>query len=398
MKSLGQQTVFWTALLAFSFGFQPVTTDVYLSTLPALAQAFNVSQRAIDSTLQTYLVSYAVVQLFIGPMADRFGRRPMLISALSIYFFASLIGALATNLATLNIARATQAIGVCGAIIASRAMVRDLLEPQQGAALLARSLSFMGIIALTCPPIGGLLQSSIGWFGAFYAMSFYAVGVGLFVFFKLPETLAIKNKNALHFKTLFFNYKQIIQHKEFLLYSLVATCAYSALMGFFVKSPIVFIKEYGLSPFQFGLALSLCTCGFITGTLIGRRLVKTIGIAPGIRVGAALTLTGALLMLAVLGFGKASIATYLACQLVYMLGHGILQPISQAAAIGPFPDKAGAAGAVLGFLIHTGAALWLLLISPMSAKWGWPLGLLGMCLLIAAAALTLNRPTRVVNG
>jgi MFS transporter, DHA1 family, multidrug resistance protein len=393
MKALGQQSLVWIALISLSFGFQPVTTDVYLSTLPALAEAFKVSQRAIDSTLQTYLVSYAVVQLFIGPLADRFGRRPMLLGALIIYLIASLLGAFSPSLASLNFARATQAVGVCAAIIAARAIVRDLLEPQKGAALLAKAMSFMGVIALTCPPIGGLLQNLLGWTGAFYAMALYAICVGVFAFLFLPETLKQKNHQALELKALFANYLQIIRHKEFLLYSAVAACAYSALMTFFVKAPVIFIKEYGLSPLQFGFTLSLCTCGFISGTLIGRRLVTLVGIAPSIRVGATLTLAGALLMLGVISVGKASLVTYLVCQLIYMLGHGILQPITQAAAIGPFPEKAGAAGAVLGFLIHTSAALWLLLIGPMSAHWGWPLGLLGMSLLIAAIALRLNQVT-----
>jgi MFS transporter, DHA1 family, multidrug resistance protein len=390
MKAIGQQSFIWIALLSLSFGLQPVTTDVYLSTLPALAQAFNVSQRAIDSTLQTYLVSYAVVQLFIGPLADRFGRRPMLLGALIIYLLASLLGALSSSLASLNLARALQAVGVCGAIIAARAIVRDLLEPQQGAALLAKAMSCMGVIALTCPPIGGALQNLMGWTGAFYAMTFYALCFGFFAFFVLPETLKQKNHQALQLKSLFANYLQIIRHREFLLYSAIAACAYSALMTFFVKAPVVFIKEYGLSPLQFGFTLSLCTCGFIGGTLIGRHLVTRVGIALGIRIGATLTLTGALLMLGVISFGKASLVTYLVCQLIYMLGHGILQPITQAAAVGPFPEKAGTAGAVLGFLIHTSAALWLLLISPISAQWGWPLGLLGMSLVIAAVALRLN--------
>lgn len=391
MKALGPQSFVWIALISLSFGLQPVTTDVYLSTLPALAQTFNVSQRAIDSTLQTYLISYAVVQLFIGPLADRFGRRPMLLGALVIYLLASLLGALSPSLASLNLARATQAIGVCGAIIAARAIVRDLLEPQQGAALLAKSMSLMGVIALTCPPIGGLLQNILGWSGAFYAMAFYALWFGVLAFLFLPETLKQKNHQALQMKSLFANYLQIIRHKEFLLYSAIAACAYSALMTFFVKSPVIFIKEYGLSPLQFGFTLSLCTCGFIGGTLIGRRLVTRIGIALGIRVGATLTLSGALLMLGIISFDKASLVTYLMCQLIYMLGHGILQPITQAAAVGPFPEKAGTAGAVLGFLIHTSAALWLFLISPMPAQWGWPLGLLGMSLVIAAVALRLNR-------
>jgi MFS transporter, DHA1 family, multidrug resistance protein len=393
MKAIGQQSFVWIALLSLSFGLQPVTTDVYLSTLPALAQAFNVSQRAIDSTLQTYLVSYAVVQLFIGPLADRFGRRPMLLGALFIYVLASLLGALSPSLASLNAARATQAIGVCAAIIAARAIVRDLLEPQQGAALLAKALSLMGVIALTCPPVGGALQNLIGWTGAFFAMTFYALCFGVFAFLVLPETLKQKNHQALQLRSLFANYLQIIRHQDFLLYSAIAASAYGALMTFFVKAPVVFIKEYGLSPLQFGFTMSLCTCGFIGGTLIGRRLVTSIGIAPGIRIGATLTLLGALLMLGVISFGKASLVTYLVCQLIYMLGHGILQPITQAAAVGPFPEKAGAAGAVLGFLIHTSAALWLLLISPLSAQWGWPLGLLGMSLVIAAVALHLNRPT-----
>ncbi len=180
---------------------------------------------------------------------------------------------MAPNLFVLNTARALQAIGVCAGIIAARAIVRDLHEPQKGAALLAKSLALMGVIAMTCPPLGGLLQGWFGWSGAFWAMSFYALVVYLFTFFNLPETLLAKNQQSLDLKTLFANYRAIIRNREFLLYCSVATSAYAALMCFFMKSPIVFIKEFGLLPWQFGLALSLCTCGFITGTLIGRKLV-----------------------------------------------------------------------------------------------------------------------------
>jgi MFS transporter, DHA1 family, multidrug resistance protein len=373
--------LFW--LLALSFGMQPVTTDLYLASLPTLASAFAVEQRVIESTLLVYLLSYAAVQLFIGPLADRHGRRPILLGALLLYCLASAVGFWANSLATLNIVRALQALGVCSAVIAARAIARDLLEPREGAALLAKVLTVMGCVALAAPISGGILLKYFGWQACFLAMAVYAAGVLLLAIKTLPETNRHLNATATQWRPLINNYWQIAQHKEFLGYASIAAAAYAALMIFFLKAPVILIKQLHLSPTQFGTAFALCTFGFISGTLIGRRLVVTQGLRFGLLTGTAFALAGGSALMLVQAASVHSVVSYLICQFIYMLGHGVVQPIAQAAAIGPFPEKAGAAGSVLGVLIHIGALSWVMLLSLVPVTLAWPLGIFGASVFLA---------------
>jgi MFS transporter, DHA1 family, multidrug resistance protein len=378
-------------LLSLSFGMQPVSTDLYLSTLPALASYFKVEARIIESTLQVYLMSYAAVQLFVGPLADRFGRRPILLGALALYTLASTAGFWANSLFTLNCVRGLQALGVCAVIIAARAIVRDLMEPREGAALLARALTVMGCVALLAPVTGGFLLDHFGWQMCFVAMAIYSAVVLVLGMRVLPETNRFLNAKATDWRPLLNNYLAVAQHRAFLGYAVIAAAAYAALMTFFLKAPIVLMTQFGLSPSQFGMTFALCTFGFISGTLIGRQLVQKKGLSFGLKVGTGLALCGGSLLALVMLLSQHSVASYLACQFVYMLGHGVLQPIAQAAAIGPFPEKAGAAGSVLGAIIHVGAVVWVAVLASLSASVAWPVGIFGASVLIALATWRLSK-------
>jgi MFS transporter, DHA1 family, multidrug resistance protein len=380
-------SVFW--LLALSFGIQPVTTDLYLPALPALAAWFQVDQRAIESTLQVYLLSYAAVQLFVGPLADRFGRRPILLGALALYAAGSATGFWANSLTALNAVRAVQAVGVCAVVIAARATVRDLLEPREGAALLAKALTVMGCIALVAPISGGYLLGYFSWQSCFLAMALYATFALVFAAMTFTETNRALNPHATELNPLFINYLAVTKHRVFLGYAIIAAAAYSALMIFFLKAPIELMQRLGLSSTEFGLCFSLCTIGFIAGTMIGRRTVTKLGIKPRLILGCSLCVSGGICMVGTMAFGQPTVATYMFCQFLYLLGHGVVQPISQAAAIGPFPEKAGAAGSVLGVMIHVGAFAWVALFSGAPASTAWPLGIFGASLIITLMVVLL---------
>jgi DHA1 family bicyclomycin/chloramphenicol resistance-like MFS transporter len=264
--------------------------------------------------------------------------------------------------------------------------------------MLSKSLSFMGIVALLSPILGGVIKDSIGWQYCFAMMGLYATTVMLVIVKTTPETIHTKSLDALHFGPLFKNYLEISQHKIFLLYALVSTGSYSALMIFFVKSPVLLIKEFGFNPFEFGLTIALCSVGFIVGTFIGRRLLGFQALNKALLVGATIAFSATVLMVLLTqttvltrwGLGTKVSLVYIGCQITYMLGHGILQPISQSAAIGPFPTKAGAAGAVLGFIIHTGAALWIAGFEAIPPASAWPVGICLAASIIFFASLVLH--------
>ncbi len=382
-----RRTSFWIIVLGLLIGMQPITTDLYLATLPTLADVFRVPSQAIDSTLQVYLIGYASVQLFVGPLADRFGRRPILVLALALYAIASIGAYLASTLTQLNVVRLLQALGVCASVICARAIVRDLLEPVAGAKLMSRAMTLLGITALIAPIAGGLLLVQFNWQASFAAMGAYAALVGILVAWRLPETAPQFNRDALKWSGLFHNYQTIIRHRAFWTYTLVAMSSYAALMSFFTKAPTVLIREMGVSPSGFGFAIALCALGFIAGTLIvGKVLVKQ-SLGYAMLMGSSLCLIGGLFLLiqALSGFG--SVWTYLAGQLIYMVGHGFNQPIAQTGAVGFFPEKAGAAGSVMGLAVHVGSAFWVFMISVFRPEIAWPVGVAVAGLLVFIIAL-----------
>ncbi|NBQ89197.1 MAG: MFS transporter, partial [Betaproteobacteria bacterium] len=153
---------FVVLLLALLMGSQPVTTDLYLPSLPALARDLGAGMGQTQLTLTALLLSFGLSQLLLGPLADRFGRRPVLIGGLALYTAASLGNALAPDIESLVATRALQGIAMGAAVVCARAMIRDLYAPQDGARVMAKALGGLGVIALLSPLAGGLLAPLVG--------------------------------------------------------------------------------------------------------------------------------------------------------------------------------------------------------------------------------------------
>ena len=150
-------------ILALLLGLQAVTTDLYLPALPAIRDVFDASMGDIQLTLTALLLSFGLSQLVWGPLSDRFGRRPILVGGMAAYVAASLACTLAPGMAWLIAARAVQGLAMGAAVMAARAVVRDLYPPAQGAHVMSKALTGLGIIACTCAPLGGLLTDTVGW-------------------------------------------------------------------------------------------------------------------------------------------------------------------------------------------------------------------------------------------
>lgn len=376
-------------LLIACLGFQPITTDLYLATLPTLAKHFSVTARAIDSTMQTYLIVYAIAQLITGPLSDRFGRRPILLSGIIIHIVASVGAVFAPHLAAMNAMRALQAIGVCCTVVCCRAIIRDSLEPQDGAIVLSKAMTWMGLIALLSPLVGGLLQMQFGWRAAFLFIAAFGGFCLLLALRGYRETNRFMNASATHWQSLLDNYIEIFKHQRFILFTLIAASTYSGLIVFLAKSPAVLIQHFALSPVQFGLCVGCCTVGFITGTLIGRRVFAAFGMHRTLIVGALISICASGAMFILVQGGVDRIATYVGLQVFFMVAHGMLQPIAQAMAISDFPEKAGAAAALMGFFIHALAAIWLTFAGGLAPVFAWPSAVICASLVISGAVIAL---------
>ena len=354
MPSRSQQTTMPPALivltLALLMGIQPITTDLYLPALPGLTQELGASMAQAQLTLTALLLAFGVSQLFWGPLSDRFGRRPVLLVGMVAYVVASIGSAFSPTMDMLIIWRTLQGVAMGAAVMCARAIVRDLYAPAQGASVMSKGLSGLGVIACLSAPLGGVLTAWFNWHAALLALSvFGAFSLGL-IALRFQETVPRKNPKALQLHTLLHTWLGIVRNPTFLAFTALTTCAYSGLFTFLASSSFVFIQVLGLSTTQFGLIMFANSFVYLLSTFLCRRLLLRMGVRRTVAVGGALSLSGGAVMV-VLALGGVQSAW--AIELPFclcMLGHGIHNPCGQSGAVGPFPQAAGAASALNGFI------------------------------------------------
>ena len=350
---------FVVALLALLLGLQAVTTDLYLPALPAIGASLNASMGEIQLTLTSLLLAFGVSQLVWGPLSDRFGRRPILLWGMSAYVIASLACVAAPGIGWLIAARAVQGTAMGAAVMAARAIVRDLYPPHEGAQVMSQALSGLGLIACTCAPVGGLLSDWIGWRYALLSVTLFGLLTLGLLLWGYRETLPQRRMDALQWGSLWRSNLEIIRHPVFLTWCALSSATYLGLFTFLATSSFVFTQQLGYSKTVYGLLMFTMSMAYILGTFWGRWMLRHTSMHRTVGVAGLLSITGGVLM-TVLAHAGSDQAWYGAWAVMlpiylYMFGHGVHQPCGQSAAVAPFPLKAGTASALNGFLMMLGA-------------------------------------------
>ncbi len=348
--------------LALLLGIQPLTTDLYLPAFPALTRDLAAPMATAQLTLSALILAFGLGQLIWGPVADRWGRRPVLLLGLAGYVAASVASALASSIEVLVLTRISQGLTMAAAVVVARAMVRDLFQPSEGMRVMSLGMSGLGLIAMASPLLGGGLVSHGGWRAPFWCVALVGAAVWLFVWRALPESLPRANPLALRPALMVATWRRIIVNPTFLAWAGLSTCTYGGLFVFLAGSSFVYMDVLGLSAGQYGLALCSSSVSYLLGTVWCRRWLLRHGSAGAVKRAAAFTLVGGLSMAALALAGVQTVWAILLPQLAYTFGHGIHQSCGQAGAVGPFPQEAGAASALSGFLLALtafGVGRWL---------------------------------------
>jgi DHA1 family bicyclomycin/chloramphenicol resistance-like MFS transporter len=348
--------------LALLLGTQALATDLYLPALPMLALDLSAPMAAVQLTMSAFVLVFGLAQLLWGPVADRFGRRPVLRAGLALFALASLGAALAADVSAVVAWRAVQGAGVAAAVVCARAMLRDLFEPHQGAHVMAQALGGLGLIAIAAPVVGGAIAAAAGWRSTMALLAAFGAALLAFVVWRVPETLRARNPQATQWAPLFAQLRRIVSHRAFRAWSALVCCTYGGLMVFLAGASFVLIDRLGLSAWQCGLAMGSNSVAYVLGTFICRRLLPRHGLVGAVQRGAGFTALAGVLMALAAASGTASLWAVLVPQWIYTLGHGVHQPCGQAGAVGPFPQAAGVASALAGSLLALAAAavtLWL---------------------------------------
>jgi DHA1 family bicyclomycin/chloramphenicol resistance-like MFS transporter len=385
-----------TALLAALSAIAPLTTDMYLPSLPDIARQLSASTAQVQLTISAYLIAFAVGQIFYGPVSDRHGRKPVLIGALALYCAGSLVCALSTSVEMLIAARFFQGLGGCGGIVLARAIVRDLYAGARAGRELSLIGSVMALAPVLAPVAGGILQTGFGWRSIFITLVIAGLIVSAIVWLLLPETLRERAADPVSPSTMLASYRVVARNPAYLAYLGLSTASYAGLFAWISGASFVLQNLYGLSPFSFGVAFAVGSIGFMTGATLAARLVMRLGIDGTLGVGAAMLAAGGLGTVAATALGFATAASLVLPVAVYLAGLGMVLPQAIAGAMTPFPDRAGAASSLLGFIQQSAAAACGAFVGALLGHNAWPLA--GAVAFMGCATLVIWLATRRVRA
>jgi DHA1 family bicyclomycin/chloramphenicol resistance-like MFS transporter len=361
-----------TLLLALLTGIGPLSTDMYVPSLPDIGRALHASTEQVQLTISSYLLGFATGQIVYGPISDRFGRKPVMMVALVLYGIGSIICATTQSIEMLAAWRFVQALGGAGAIVLARAVVRDLYSGVRA----GRELSLMGSIQalapILAPVIGGLLQTVFGWRASFILLVIFAVTIGTATVRLLPETLQKPTPGPFSLASTGRMFASVLAHRSFVAHLGIVITTFVGLYAWVSGSSIVIQGMYGLSPLAFGATYAIGSSGYLLGTNIAVRVVMRHGLDRMIGIGTAIMAAGGLMMAAVVALGLTNVIWLVAGMTVYLTGMGLSMPQTMAGAVTPFPDRAGTASSLLGFSQQSSASIAAAIIGAYLGRSAWP--------------------------
>lgn len=392
MALLRPGTFALTVLLAAISAIGPLTTDMYLPSLPDIGQRLGASTPQVQLTISAYLIGFAVGQIFYGPLSDRHGRKPVLLVAMALYCAATLVCALSTSIEMLIVARAFQALGGSGGVVLARAVVRDLYAGNRA----GREMSLIGAVTALAPvlaPIfGGVLQSVTGWRGVFFTLVVTGIGGLALVCLLLPETMKERAAEPVSPSSMLTSYRIVARDPGYLSYLGIGATVYAGLFAWISGASFVLQGLYGLTPFHFGVVFAVGSTGYMLGSFLASRIVRRVGLDGVIGIGAVAVTLGGLGMVVSVAIGFTSSLSIVLPMWIYLAGLGMVLAQSIAGALTPFPERAGAASSLFGFVQQGLAAACGAGVGWLLGDSAWPLA--GAVALMGLATLLIWLMTR----
>jgi MFS transporter, DHA1 family, multidrug resistance protein len=384
------------AVLAMLAATGTLATNILLPSLPEMAASLQVTSAAVTSAITVFLAVFALGQLVVGPISDRYGRRWPVLLGFAVFCAGSVWCGLANDLPSLLAGRVVQASGACATSVLSRAIARDLFS---GAAL-ARAMALI-MIAMAAAPgfsplLGGALDHYFGWrsefvfVGAFAALGAIAYGL------VLGETHR-STRIPLNPLAIAKNYIDLIADRRFLVPAATVSLIMGGLFAMFSAAPRVLIEGMHFTPIQLGLFFAGTVMIVFAAGMLATKLAPRFGLDRSIRGGLVAAATGSIAILLV-SLLHPTFLPFLAAICVFLLGMGIVNPLGTAQALSPFGEKAGAASALVGFWQMMSAAIGVWLAATVSHEALFALGIVLTAASLIATALYTKRAKSVQSA
>jgi DHA1 family bicyclomycin/chloramphenicol resistance-like MFS transporter len=388
--SEASSTFLQIAVLAALAATGTLATNILLPSLPQIAASLQVSSAAVTSAITVFLAVFALGQLVVGPISDRYGRRWPVLTGFAVFIAGSIWCGLATDLPGLLVGRVIQAAGACATSVLSRAIARDLFS---GAAL-ARAMALI-MIAMAAAPgfsplLGGALDHVFGWRSEFVFVAIFAA-IGAIAYGGVLGETHNSTRIPLNPLAITKNYLSLIADRRFLIPAATVSLIMGGLFAMFSAAPRVLIEGLHFTPIQLGLFFAGTVMIVFAAGMLATKLAPRFGLDRSIQGGLLAAATGSIAILSVSIFHP-TFLPFLAAMSVFLLGMGIVNPLGTAQALSPFGEKAGAASALVGFWQMMSAAIAVWLAATVSREAMFALGIvLTVTSLVAVGLYTMRR-------
>lgn len=361
--------VFILGLLAM---LMPLSIDMYLPALPVISAQFGVPAGSAQMTLSTYILGFALGQLFYGPMADSLGRKPVILGGTLVFAAAAVACALAQTIDHLIVMRFFHGLAAAAASVVINALMRDIYPKEEFSRMMSFVMLVTTIAPLVAPMAGGAVLVWFSWHVIFWILALAALLASAMIFFFIDETLPVERRQKFHIRTTIGNFASLFRHKRVLSYMLASGFSFAGMFSFLSAGPFVYIELNHVSPQHFGYYFALNIVFLFIMTIINSRFVRRVGALNMFRAGLWIQFVMAiwLVLSAFLGVGfwalVIGVAAFVGC--VSMVSSNAMAVI-----LDEFPHMAGTASSLAGtFRFGIGAIVGALL-SMATFTTAWPM-------------------------
>jgi DHA1 family bicyclomycin/chloramphenicol resistance-like MFS transporter len=335
-------------LLVVMTGIAPISLYILVPALPVLATTFGRDISIAQMTVSLYMVGIALSQLIMGPLSDKFGRRPVLLGGLALMVAASVACIFAETLPQLIAARFFQALGGASGMVVSRAIIRDIYERDRVASMISLVVAALMIGQMVSPLTGGLIETAFGWRAIFYAVTIGAIAVAVGIAVALPETRRDRAAGGGGFRS---DVGVLIKSRAFIGYVMCQVLASQIIFTFAGGGPYIVVTQMGRTSAEYGAWFATTGFAYLVGNLLCVRFAPRHSLEKLIWFGLALQLCGSLLNLlwSFTGWNEAP-SWLFGTQMIVMVGNAFVMANSAAGAISIRPEAAGTASGAMGFL------------------------------------------------
>ncbi len=379
-------------------GTGALSLNIFLPSLPGLAEWYEADYAVVQLAISAYLAVTAVLQLVIGPLSDRYGRRPVMLVALAIFCVATFGALLAPTVESFLAFRFLQAVIASGFVL-SRAVVRDMVGPDQAASMIGYVTMGMSLVPMIGPALGGLLDAAFGWQGSIALLLVFGLIVLWVTWADMGETNSVRSAS---FAAQFRAYPELVRSRRFWGYAATAAFASGAFFAFLGGGPFVASVLLGMGPKAVGLYFFFVAFGYMLGNFFSGRYAARVGLNGMMIMGGIVAAAGVALAIVLFGAGVMHPMSLFGPMFFVGIGNGLTLPSANAGMVSVRPHLAGSASGLGGALmIGGGAALSAATGAALSVETGpWPLigTMFAASLMTVVSALYVIRRARQVGA